>query len=81
MNFVWNTKKVKSIISSPEGRKQVEMTPKEIVDAPNRHQMETILSALCSCVSELVKIQEEQTSRIHQMMMSKGEAEDLVHRG
>ena len=78
MNFIWNTKKVKSVVSSPEGRIQVEMTPKAIVDAPNRHQMETILSALCSCVSELVKIQEEQTSRI-QEMMNRSKTEDESH--
>ena len=78
MNFIWNTKKVKTVVSTPEGRVQLEMTPKTIVDAPNRHQMETILSALCTCVSELVRIQEEQAARI-QGMMNRSKTEDESH--
>jgi hypothetical protein len=71
MNFIWNTKKIKTIIFKPEGREQVEMTPRQIVDNPNRHQIEPILAALCSVASELIKIQEEQAERIKQMMSPK----------
>jgi hypothetical protein len=62
--FAWNTKKVKTIVSSPEGRVQVEVTAGDVVRTPNRHQIETIISSLCTCVSELMSIQEAQAKRI-----------------
>jgi hypothetical protein len=68
MNFIWNTKKIKTIVANPEGRVQLEMTPKQIIEVPNRQQFEPIISALCITVSELVKIQEEQAARISQLM-------------
>ena len=68
IDFAWNKRKVKSIVSGPEGRTQIETTPKDIVTNPNRHQFESILASLCYTVSELVQIQEQQAQRINELM-------------
>lgn len=66
--FDWNTAKIKTVVALPEGRQQMEMTPKEIIANPNRHQFEPIISALCKTVHELVQMNEAQAARIQEMM-------------
>lgn len=64
LNLAWNTQRVKTIQLVNGDRTQVEMSPKEILLNPNRHQVETIISSLCKSVSELISIQESQSRRI-----------------
>lgn len=60
MNFVWNTKKLRTRFMDPEQGRQiiVERTPAEIVKSPNRYEFESVVQALTAVAAELVEIQE-----------------------
>jgi len=81
--FSWNTRKVKSAMHDPElGRPViVEMSAKDIVQSPNRHRLESIVSALSVCVSELINIKEEEAARIAGFMKQQKESKDEVNEG
>jgi hypothetical protein len=64
VNFPWNEKMVKTILFSPTGKSQVEMSAAEIVRNPNRHQVESIIQSLCFCVSQLMDIHEADAKRM-----------------
>ena len=72
LNMRWNTQKVKTIIRGQDGRQIIVDAPAiQIVNQPNRNRTESIISALCICVSELVDIQEQQALRIQKMLEEK----------
>jgi len=75
--FAWDTKRVKTTkVDEQTGRPIiVEVSPKEIILGPNRHRIESILSALCVGVGELITIQEQQAARIRSMLAPKEEAD------
>lgn len=59
--FDWNIGKVKTV--KLENGQQIihEMSPKDIIAAPNRHRMESIVQALCISVNQLIRLQEVST--------------------
>jgi len=71
--FAWDSKKVKTTkVDEQTGRPIiVEVSPKEIILSPNRHRIESILSALCVAVGELMTIQDQQAARIRSMLAPK----------
>ena len=81
--FAWNSRKVKSAMHDPElGRPViVEMSAKDIVHSPNRHRLESIVSALSICVSELINIKEEEAARIADFINQKRGDKDEVNEG
>lgn len=81
--FSWNSRKVKSAMHDPElGRPViVEMSAKDIVQSPNRHRLESIVSALTICVSELVNIKEEEAARIADFMKQQQPRENKDDKG
>lgn len=77
LGFSWNTTPVKTIYLSPEGQKvQKDLPAAEIIAAPNRHQMESVMKALTIAVSELIGIQEQQATRILQLQKQLQEKQD-----
>lgn len=79
MVFAWNIQKVKSRYLHPElGRPvQVEVPAIDILRNPNRHQMESVLSAVAVTLVELVRLQEESAARIQAMMNLTGETNEI----
>jgi hypothetical protein len=79
MGFNWNNKKIKTTINTPDrGQVIVEMPASQIVKEPNRHRMESIISALCVTVSELIEINESQAKRIVQLQETiRGKKNDI----
>lgn len=64
----WHSQKLKTIKLDPErGRIQVEETPAQIIKEPNRCQIESVISALCVSVSELIAIQDAQAERVSEI--------------
>ena len=76
--FIWTSKKIKTAMHDPElGRPViVEMSARDIVQSPNRHRLESIVSALTVCVSELIEIQEQQAARIAEYVKLKEKTDD-----
>lgn len=70
MSFKWNESTVKSRFWNAQiGNHEIKtFTPKEIINNPNHHQFEGIVSALCKTVSELVTLEEERTQRMMNFM-------------
>lgn len=71
--FKWNEKNTKSTIWNAEvGTKEIRpFSPKEIIQSPNLHQFEGIISALCKTVTELMTLEEERDLRMMNMINSK----------
>lgn len=67
-DFKWNTTKVKTA-KIMDGRPVIfEMTPKEIIAEPNRHQVESIIKSLCEIAKELTEIEEASVARLSSLM-------------
>ena len=67
--FGWRTRKVKTVFYNRQtaSKEIIEMPAKEIIDSPSGHQMESLIHALCICVSELTNIQEQSAARIAEL--------------
>lgn len=59
----------------------VEMSAKEIVQSPNRHRLESIVSAIAICVSELIDMKEQEAARIADFMKQQGVNKDGINKG
>jgi len=68
LGFDWNTKKIKSVKLVNGQQTVVELSPKEIINDPNRHRVESIIHALCISINQLIEAQELQAARIQSML-------------
>lgn len=57
-NYDWDIGKVKTTKLINGNQVIVEASPKEILQDPNRHRIESIIKALCVTVSQLMRMQE-----------------------
>lgn len=71
--FKWDEKNVKSTIWNAEiASKEIRpFSAKEILNAPQFHQFEGIISALTKAVSELISLEEERDQRMMNMINSR----------
>jgi hypothetical protein len=65
-DFNWDKENTKSRFWDSERGGQVikEFAPVQIVKNPNYHQIESVVSALCKVVAELVSLEEARTQRM-----------------
>lgn len=65
-------KKIRTRWNDPStgGFKIMEMTAREIVANPTRHEFEPIVSAICACVDTLIKREEEREERLRTILNS-----------
>lgn len=69
-DFVWN-QKIKAHKHDPERGPVIDQfTIKDILNEPNRFQVEAIIQSLTRTVSELVRLEEERFNRIAGLMRS-----------
>ncbi len=67
---------VKTIMLDPaEGRVQREMSARQILEEPNRHQFEPIIKALSICLLELMKRSEEAEARMYDALVKAKESQ------
>lgn len=70
LGFDWNTKKVKTVTLQNGTNTIVEMTPKQIIAAPNRHRIETLIQSLCIVVNQLMEAEEADANRMYSSLQA-----------